>query len=203
MYIYTYVYIYIYQCCLGLCEWVYVQWGRAKGSYSSREQGISGMKPLIDWFTDGKRDRGGWRVTGGKRGRGGREISTKHQHMSPDCQQWRTYFFHRDSRTHTRKKKSCAQAWCTKIETATHCDTLQHTTAHRNTPQHTATQAHTRCTETQSLLVYGLAFLHLQHTATHCNTLQHTATPTHLPGFHHLISRGEEGGERRGIQDPD
>ena len=42
---------------------------------------------------------------------------------------------------------------------ATHHNTLQHTTTHRNTPQHTA----------------------LQHTTTHCNTLQHT-TPAFKQG---------------------
>jgi len=40
-----------------------------------------------------------------------------------------------------------------------HCDTLQHTVTHCNTLQHSAIHCNT-----------------LQHTATHCNTLQHTAT---------------------------
>jgi len=49
--------------------------------------------------------------------------------------------------------------WCLQ-HTATHCNTLDHTTTHsRNALQHTATYCDT-----------------LQHTATHCNTLQHTAT---------------------------
>ena len=42
---------------------------------------------------------------------------------------------------------------------ATHCNTLHHTTTHCNALQHTATHCNT-----------------LQHTTTHCNTLQHTAT---------------------------
>jgi len=43
--------------------------------------------------------------------------------------------------------------------TASHCNTLQHTTTHCNTLQHTATHCNT-----------------LQHTAAHCSTLQHAAT---------------------------
>jgi len=58
------------------------------------------------------------------------------------------------------------------MNTATHCNTLQHTATHCNTLQRTATpvinlrymNTTTHCTT-------------LQHTATHCNTLQHTATP--------------------------
>jgi len=46
-----------------------------------------------------------------------------------------------------------------RIGTATHCNTPQHTATHCNTLQHTATHRNT-----------------LQHTATHCNTLQRTAT---------------------------
>ena len=43
------------------------------------------------------------------------------------------------------------------VDSATHCNTLQHTAAHCSTLQHTTTHCNT-----------------LQHTATHCNTLQHT-----------------------------
>ena len=45
------------------------------------------------------------------------------------------------------------------LNTATHCNALQHTATHCNILQHTATHCNT-----------------LQHTATYCNTLQHTAT---------------------------
>ena len=45
------------------------------------------------------------------------------------------------------------------MDTATHCNTLQHTATHCNTLQHTTTHCNTR-----------------QLTATHHNTLQHTAT---------------------------
>jgi len=45
------------------------------------------------------------------------------------------------------------------VNTAAHCNQLQHAATHCNTLQHTATHCNT-----------------LRHTATHCNTLQHTAT---------------------------
>jgi len=46
-----------------------------------------------------------------------------------------------------------------RLGTATHCNTLQHTTTHYNTPPHIETHRNTP-----------------QHTTTHHNTLQHTAT---------------------------
>ena len=45
------------------------------------------------------------------------------------------------------------------VNSATHCNTLQHTATHCHTLPHTATHCNT-----------------LQHTATPCNTLEHTAT---------------------------
>ena len=77
--------------------------------------------------------------------------------------------------------------------TATHCNTLQHTTlastpnspwySEYNTLQHTATHHNTLQRTHRHTLNIALAStlvrstLHtLQHTATHCNTLHHTAT---------------------------
>ena len=65
-------------------------------------------------------------------------------------------------RTATHCNMHCMQIWAcssslsTSIQTATHCNTLQHTATRM---QHTATHCNT-----------------LQRTATHCNTLQHTVT---------------------------
>ena len=60
-----------------------------------------------------------------------------------------------NSATHCNTLQHTAAHCNTLQHTATHCSTLQHTTTHCNTPQHTATHCNT-----------------LQHTATHCNTLQ-------------------------------
>ena len=49
--------------------------------------------------------------------------------------------------------------WIMRSGTATHCNTLQHTTLHWNTLHHTVTPYNT-----------------LRHTIPHCNTLHHTAT---------------------------
>jgi len=61
------------------------------------------------------------------------------------------------------------------IDTATHCNTLQHTATQCNTLQHTATDTLREMAKT-----YGNSSTFdcntLQHTATHCNTLQHTST---------------------------
>jgi len=57
------------------------------------------------------------------------------------------------------------------VDTATHCNTLQHTATHCNTPQHTATHCHTLQYEDER---HGL--VEQKDTATHCNTLQHAAT---------------------------
>ena len=54
--------------------------------------------------------------------------------------------------------------YCIKGDTATHCNTLQHTATHCNTPQRTAPHCNAP-----------------HHTATHCNTLQHTATHRNAP----------------------
>jgi len=71
----------------------------------------------------------------------------------------------------------------TQVDTATHCNTLQHLAARAccNTLQH----ARDRVRQTQV------------HTATHCNTLQHTAThcntpqhpATHCNTLHHARDR--------------
>jgi len=63
--------------------------------------------------------------------------------------------------------------------TATHCNTLQHTATHCKTRcnalQHTATHL-TRTPHVSSCATLLVCFITLQHTAIHCNTLQHTAT---------------------------
>jgi len=69
--------------------------------------------------------------------------------------------------------------------TITHCNTLQHTATHCNTLQHTAAHAqHTHCgcecalcrAPYSTLQLLATHCNTLQRTATHCNTLQHTAT---------------------------
>ena len=58
--------------------------------------------------------------------------------------------------------------------TATHCNTLQHTAIHCNTLQHTATH----CNTLRHTATHCNTLNTLQHTATHCNTLH---TLTHSP----------------------
>jgi len=58
------------------------------------------------------------------------------------------------------------------VDTATYCNTLQHTTTHCNTLRHTKDSE----TIVQTLQHAATHCNTLQHTATHCNTLQHTAT---------------------------
>jgi len=57
-------------------------------------------------------------------------------------------------------------------DTATHCNTLQHTPTHSNTPHRSGGYKHEQHCNT------------LQHTPTHSNTLQHT--PTHSNTLQHI-----------------
>ena len=74
---------------------------------------------------------------------------------------------HKDNNSSTHKGRQFWRSHLALQHTATHCNTLQHTTtyeyAHRPTVLRYASRAVTHCNT-------------LQLTATHCNTLQHTAT---------------------------
>jgi len=74
-------------------------------------------------------------------------------------------------------------------DTASHCNTLQHTASHCNTLQHTATHCNTvHHTATQCITLQHTAShcITLHHAASRCNTLQHTAS--HCNTVHHTAS---------------
>jgi len=105
------------------------------------------------------------------------------------CATWLIHLWH-DSFIYMHRRKR--DSWRTGVDTATHCNTLQHAATHYNTLQHTATHCSTlQHTATQAqvwllkdkcrrancnTLHHALQHIAMQHSATHCNTLQRTAT---------------------------
>jgi len=83
------------------------------------------------------------------------------QHTAKHCN---TYIY-----IHARSSRIARAA--AQINTATHCNALQHTAAHCCTLQHTAAHCNTLPTHCNTLPTHCNT---LQHTATHCNILQHT-----------------------------
>jgi len=93
------------------------------------------------------------------------------QHTATFFSKMQGTFEKRDTATHCNTLQHTAN---TLQHTATHCNTLQHAATHCNTLQRTTTH----CTLTRQHTATHCNILHtLQHTATHCNTLLHSATP--------------------------
>ena len=81
-----------------------------------------------------------------------------------------------------------------RMQSATHCNTLQHTGTHHHTLQHNATH----CNTLQYFATHGST---LRHTAAHCGTLQHTAahcsTPQHTAAHCNLQQHTATHGHQR------